>query len=316
MTPTIDDPDIDVELENLSYSYGGETRAVDAVSLRVRRGEIHALLGTNGAGKTTTLEMIQGTRRPTSGDVRVLGQNPGRRGRTGRALRRKTGFMLQESGFIPELTPGETLRVWQRISSRTDSPRRLLERVGLTRRADVAVSQLSGGEKRRLDVALTIWGRPRLVVLDEPTTGLDPESRLDFWALVRGLRDEGTTVILTTHYLDEAEALCDRVAIMHEGSIALAGTLAELTTSYPATIDVSVPMTAREGIPELAGTVSCTGQGPDQRLRVATHDLQRDLTVLMRWADDGDVPLRALHAQPATLESLFLSVTNRGREAA
>lgn len=300
--PTVSDGD--VHATDLCFDYG-DHRAVDRVSLHARAGEVFALLGTNGAGKTTTLELLQGYRTPASGTVRVLGQDPARQGRR---LRRRTGFMLQEAGFLPGLTTGEALRLWQRISSRADDPGTLLRRVELSHRADIPVDQLSGGEKRRLDVALAIWGRPDLIVLDEPTTGLDPESRATLWALVRELRDAGTTVLLTTHYLEEAEGLADRIAIMHEGRVALSGGIGEVLDSHPSTIAADLPEHAVERLPDFRGETTTRRRGAFVRLEVATYDLQPDLTALMTWAHRENVDLTGLRAQSATLDSLFHSV--------
>lgn len=308
--PTVSDGDI--HATDLSFDYG-EHRAVDRVSLHARAGEVFALLGTNGAGKTTTLELLQGYRTPASGTVRVLGHDPARQGRR---LRRRTGFMLQEAGLIPGLTAVEALRLWQRISSRVDDPDTLLKRVELSHRADMPVDQLSGGEKRRLDVALTIWGRPDLIVLDEPTTGLDPESRTTLWDLVRELRDAGTTVLLTTHYLEEAEGLADRIAIMHDGRVALAGAIGEVLDSHPSTVAADLPEHAAGRLPDFRGRATTRHRGAFVRLEIATFDLQPDLTALMAWAHRENVDLSGLRAQAATLDSLFHAVraeTNGGQ---
>ncbi len=288
-----------IEVSGLRYSYG-EYAAVDGIDFTVARGEVFALLGTNGAGKTTTLEIVEGFRTPSAGSVRVLGHDP-HRDRV--ALARSMGVMLQESGFVGELTVAETLAMWQGLSSRSDSPAALLERVALDHRAGVAVEQLSGGERRRLDVALAIWGRPSLVVLDEPSTGLDPESRQRVWTLVEDLAATGTTVLLTTHYLEEAEALADRVAIMHAGRIRVAGTLAEVLASRPARISAVLPpgfpaLPGFSGTPKLAGTT----------LVVETGAVQADLGVLLGWASSHGLVLDGLTATQASLQEVFLDL--------
>jgi len=293
-----------IEVSGLRYSYGDYT-AVDGIDFTVGAGEVFALLGTNGAGKTTTLEIVEGFRAPDGGVVRVLGRDPF----TDRAaLAPQVGVMLQESGFIGELTVAETLSLWQGLSSRPDDPAALLARLELAHRADVAVEQLSGGERRRLDVALAIWGRPRLVVLDEPTTGLDPESRQRVWALVADLAAGGATVLLTTHYLEEAEALADRVAIMHSGVLRIAGTLDEVLASRPARISATLPPDCPL-LPTFSGRFTISNGA----LEVTTGALQDDLAVLLDWAGRHGIRLDSLSATPASLQEVFLELATVGQ---
>lgn len=295
-----------VEVDGLCYSYGS-FQAVKDVTLRAGRGEVFALLGTNGAGKTTSLELIQGYRRPDGGHVRVLGLDPFR---DRRDLRRRTGFMLQEAGFLTEMTVREMTHLWSSISGRVDDVDSVLERVELSHRAEVRLDKLSGGEKRRLDIALAVWGSPELVVLDEPTTGLDPESRRRLWSLVDELRSNGSTIILTTHYLEEAESLADSLAIMHQGRVAVAGTKREVLASYPATITARLPDTEADRLPGLSAvpTVERYTDGSEASLRIETSTLQTDLTLLLNWAERERVTLTDLHAQAATLENLFHAI--------
>lgn len=288
-----------IEVTGLTHSYG-DVVAVDGIGFTVAEGEVFALLGTNGAGKTTTLEIIEGFLRPSAGTVRVLGRDP-RTERT--ALAASIGVLPQESGLIGELTVAETVSLWQRLSSRPDSPAELLDRLALTHRADVAAERLSGGERRRLDIALALWGRPRLVVLDEPTSGLDPESRQRVWALVEDLAATGTTVLLTTHYLEEAEALADRVAIMHAGRVRVQGTLTDVLASRPARITATLP-SVPPALPGFAGTAVVAGTG----LTVETGAMQQDLLTLLTWADRHAVPLGELTATPASLQEVFLGL--------
>ncbi|GAB1516365.1 ABC transporter ATP-binding protein [Actinophytocola sp. KF-1] len=288
-----------IEVSGLRHAYG-DVVAVDGIDFHVAEGEVFALLGTNGAGKTTTLEIIEGFLRPAAGAVRVLGHDPYTE-RT--ALAPSMGVLPQESGLIGELTVAETMSLWQRLSSRADSPAGLVARLALAHRADVAVDRLSGGERRRLDVALAVWGRPRLLVLDEPTTGLDPESRQRVWALVEDLAATGTTVLLTTHYLEEAEALADRVAIMHAGRVRVAGTMSEVLASRPARITAALPAGAPE-LPALAGTAVVTGG----KLSMETEALQEDLLALLLWADRNAVRLDGLNATQASLQEVFLAL--------
>jgi ABC-2 type transport system ATP-binding protein len=223
-------PDPVATCRDLRFSYGS-AQVVDGVDLDVRRGELFALLGTNGAGKTTTMELLLGHRRPTGGTVRVLGRDP-RRDR--RLLAADVGVMLQEGGCAPELTVAETVRLWLRLRRRRLVVRTadaLLDEVQLHHRAAVRVRQLSGGERRRLDLAVALCGEPQVLLLDEPTSGLDPQSRAHTWAVLRERLRRGVTVVLSTHYLEEAEALADRVAIMHAGRVAAIGTVTEVRES-------------------------------------------------------------------------------------
>ncbi|MHA6797137.1 ABC transporter ATP-binding protein [Pseudonocardia bannensis] len=292
-----------IEVRDLHVHYG-DFEAVRGIDLEVRRGEIFALLGTNGAGKTTTLEVLEGFGQRSGGSVRVLGLDPAtQRG----ALRERMGVQLQEGGFVDELTVAETLRLWQRMVDRTDRPERLLERFELTARRDVAVGKLSGGEKRRLDLAMAVWGSPELVILDEPTTGLDPESRRRTWDAIQELQEAGRTVVLTTHYLEEAEALADRVAIMHAGRVAVQGSLGEILASRPAGFSAIVPGGAGE-LPAVSGTVEREPVDDGTRIRVRTTELQRDLTGFLGWAADRGMRLTELRAAPASLAEIYHAV--------
>src|SRR4051812_3900237 len=212
-----------IEVTDLRRGYGGGGGGFEGGGggpFLVGRGGLFAPAGTNGAGKTSTVELIEGLAPPAGGHVRVLGHDPYTERR---AVRPRIGVMLQEGGFPAELTVAETVRMWAGCTSGARPVGEALEMVGLTGRGKVRVKQLSGGEKRRLDLALALLGRPEVLFLDEPTTGLDAEGRRETWELVRRLRADGTTVLLTTHYLEEAESLADRLAILHEGRIAAEG---------------------------------------------------------------------------------------------
>lgn len=297
-----------IEVQDLRFSYGDHL-AVHGVTLRVERGEIYALLGTNGAGKTTTLELIQGFRQADSGVIRVLGADP--RAELG-MIRRRTGAMLQEAGFFPELTVLATMRLWSDLSSRRDDVDTVIDRVGLAHKRDTRVQSLSGGERRRLDLATTIWGDPDLIILDEPTTGLDPASRRTLWSLVRELRDAGTTVVLTTHQLEEAENLADRVAIMHQGRVAVAGTLDEVLATEPArvTFDVLPRLGVSWLIPPPEG-VSIEHRevrrphGTRFEVQVTGTAPVRDLRWVLDTSHHAGVQLERLRANPASLEEVF-----------
>ncbi|MFG2831878.1 ABC transporter ATP-binding protein [Streptomyces sp. NPDC048434] len=280
--------------------------AVSGIDFTVDRGELFALLGTNGAGKTSTLELLEGLAAPTSGRVRVLGHDPFReRGK----VRPRIGVMLQEGGFPSELTPAETLRMWAGCTSGARQIAEVLGTVGLDRRRDVRVKQLSGGERRRLDLALALLGRPEVLFLDEPTTGLDTEARHATWELVRELRDSGTTVVLTTHYLEEAEELADRLAILHDGRIAAAGHVAEVVAAHPAHLSFELPDGFHLGdLPPLGelGVIGHETAGRTVRLR--TDELQRAATGVLVWAQEKGITLRGLDVRSASLEEAFLHI--------
>ncbi|CAL9278603.1 ABC transporter ATP-binding protein [Streptomyces sp. SudanB91_2054] len=300
-----------IEVVDLRRAYQGGFEAVRGITFEVGHGEVFALLGTNGAGKTSTVELLEGLAPPTAGRVTVLGHDPHRERA---AVRPRTGVMLQEGGFPSELTVAETARLWAGCTSGARPPREALARVGLEGRAKVRVKQLSGGERRRLDLALALLGHPEVLFLDEPTTGLDVEARRDTWDLVRSLSDDGTTVLLTTHYLEEAEALADRLAVLHEGRIAAAGTPGEVTASQPARISFALPEGyGPDDLPPLIewGVVGHGTEGGVVHLR--SHDLQRSATRLLRWAAEAGIELRGLDLRSASLEEAFLGIA---REAA
>lgn len=285
-----------IDVDGLSLSYG-DFEAVKNISFEVRSGELYALLGTNGAGKTSALEVIEGHRPPTSGSVRVLGNDP----RDRKATRPRMGIMLQESGFSPDLTVRETVRLIGGLSHRTDRVDRVLGVVGLTHKVTTLVSQLSGGEKRRLDFATAVYGAPELVVLDEPTTGLDIQSRDALWDAVDRLRDDGSTVVLTTHYLEEAQERADRIGLMHQGRFYREGTVGELTGALPAVIHVRLP----DGAPAPPLTITRTEHGA---ARIETVDLAGDLRTLLNWAHSQSVTLTGLEAGPTRLDDVFRAI--------
>jgi ABC-2 type transport system ATP-binding protein len=231
------DSDIVVRADGLRKKYGDVT-ALAGVDLGIRHGEVFALLGPNGAGKTTTVEILEGYRHRDGGTMTVLGEDPQR---AGRAWRARIGIVPQQAfpAEAAELTVREMVRHFAAFYPRPRDPGEVIELVGLTEKAQSRIHQLSGGQVRRLDVALGIIGGPELLFLDEPTTGFDPEARRNFWDLIRALRAAGTTILLTTHYLDEAEALADRVAVISGGRIVETGTPANLGGRATATATVS-----------------------------------------------------------------------------
>ena len=292
-----------VSVRGLVRSYGS-VRAVDGVSFEVDAGEVFALLGPNGAGKTTTIEILEGFRERDAGDVRVLGIDPGDR-RSGRLLRSQLGVVLQELAVEPFLSVRQVL---ERNAGYYPAPRpvgEVIELIGLAEKADAKVKSLSGGQQRRLDVGLGIVGNPALLFLDEPTTGLDPAGRRTSWELVRRLAVEGTTVILTTHYMEEAEALADQVAIIASGKIVAHGPPASLggRDQGAATIRFQLPA----GVTAADLPVAVVGDGPSVELRT-----DRELVALYeltRWALEHEVRLTGLTVSRHTLEDVYLQLT-------
>ena len=216
-----------IEVKGLKKSYG-QVHAVRGVDLAIAQGEIFALLGPNGAGKTTTVEILEGFRNRDAGEVSVLGFDPQARGRAAREWRNRIGIVLQSVADAGDLSVVETIKHFSGYYSNPRNVDEVIASVGLEEKADALIRTLSGGQRRRLDVALGIIGSPELLFLDEPTTGFDPEARRAFWALIQNLRGTGTTIVLTTHNLDEAEALADRVAVINNGEIIEISTPADL----------------------------------------------------------------------------------------
>lgn len=282
----------------------GETRAVDDVSFTVASGEFFGLLGPNGAGKTTTLEMIEGLRKPQAGTVTVDGQEPWRRNP---ALQRRMGVQLQSSSFFERLTAREQLDTFGDLYGvpvgRTDE---LLEQVGLEDKADERTEDLSGGQKQRLSIACALVHEPDVVFFDEPTAALDPQARRNLWDVLRKLNDSGRTVVLTTHYMDEAEALCDRVAIMDAGKILELDSPAALVRGLDAPVRISVaPGTLTVDEARALSGDDAVRDG-DSALTITTRDPARILSELAaRNALDG------LSVKGASLEDVFLDLTGR-----
>src|SRR5689334_14677893 len=291
----------------------GTTLAVDGLSFEVARGEVFGLLGPNGAGKTTTVETLEGYRAPDRGAVRVLGLDPVREAAQ---LRPRIGVMLQEGGLYPGLRPLELLRLFAAYYDDPESPEALLETVGLADSSRTLVRRMSGGQRQRLSLACALIGRPEVVFLDEPTAGMDPHARATTWQLVRDLRDRGVTVLLTTHAMDEAEHLCDRVAIIAGGKLAALGTPSELTRHaaadeiwFAAAPDIDTAALARalgvgaeDVIEERAGEYLVRASGTPARVA--------DLACFLR---DHDIALAALQSGRRSLEEVFLQITAEER---
>ncbi len=301
----IQEHDVAVQVRGLRRVYGRGPDAFEAVAgvdLDVPTGSITALLGTNGAGKTSALEVIEGLAPATEGLVRVLGLDPiADRDR----VRRRMGVLLQRSGFSGDLTVRETLELWAATLTAPRPVGEMLALLALEDRADVRMRALSGGETRRVDLACTLMGGHELVILDEPTTGLDPESRRDVWRVLLELRADGATILVTTHYLEEAETLADRLEIMHAGRIVRSGTPTEIAAGHPSTISFA----ERRDVPDDLAGVRHVDHG-NGRTTLETDALQRSLGELLAWADADGIELEDLDARSPSLESVFLSIAD------
>lgn len=300
-----------VEAEDLEKHYGS-VHALQGLSLRVETGEVFGLLGPNGAGKTTAVEILEGYRRPDAGHARVLGLDPLS---DGSELRPRIGVMLQDGGLYPGLRPLETLKSFAAFYDDPEDPEQLIALVGLDDVRPVPVRRLSGGQQQRLALALALIGRPSLVFLDEPTAGMDPHARATTWDLVRGLRDRGVTVLLTTHAMDEAEHLCDRVAIIDHGRVVAQGSPSELTSAGHVE-DVQFSAAPNLSCAELAAALKLPA-GAVREVRPGEYELDAEgtpalLAELTAWLRDRDVRLGELRAGRRSLEEVFLRVTQSG----
>jgi ABC-2 type transport system ATP-binding protein len=307
--PAADGPAI--EIRGLVKRYG-RTVAVDGLDLSVDRGQTLALLGPNGAGKTTTVECCEGYRRPDEGEVRVLGLDPRR---DASSLRPRVGLMLQEGGVYPVARPAEVLRLFAAYHRDPLDPDDLLDRVGLTDAARTRFRDLSGGQKQRLSLALAVVGRPEVVFLDEPTAGLDPAARRATWAHVRELQADGVTIVLTTHLLDEAEELADRVAIVDRGRLVALGTPDELTHGGHDELEFSArPGLDRDDLAAAVGAAVLETRPGRYVVRAAATPGR--VAALARWLEAGDVALGELKAGKRSLEDVFLRLTSEDSDAA
>ncbi len=304
----IESPDIMVDVRNLVKSYNHKT-AVNDVSFTVKQGEIFGVLGPNGAGKTTTLEMIEGIRIPDSGTSILAGLDIRRQKR---AVQRLIGVQLQATTLFPELTLLETLRFFSSLYPKAIDPRQLLSDVGLEEKARDHPQNLSGGQRQRLALALALVNDPKVIFLDEPTAGLDPQSRRMLWDIVLKLREQGKTILITTHYMDEAQILCDRIAIMDGGQIIALDTSAGLINRLgaQATIDCRLDGKATSSdIRELPGVTGV--RHANERFMVYTTAMQPTLEALLTYAAQSSIPMTDLQVRTPSLEDVFLDLTGR-----
>lgn len=290
----------------------GDVTAVDGLDLTVERGETFGLLGPNGAGKTTTVEILEGLLSPTAGEVEVLG---GTWQRDEALLRPRIGITLQETHFPEKARVREVLQLFRSFYPSGPAPERAMEIVALTEKAEAYVKNLSGGQRQRLSVACALVGEPEVLFLDEPTTGLDPQSRRSIWEVIGRFRDAGGTVLLTTHYMEEAERLCDRVAIVDRGRVIALGTPSRLVAELGA--DDVVELTCAASPPEavlrtlegLAGVRAVRGH--DTTLRLIAVDLHRTLPAILEALRGAGVAFDDLRTHHATLEDVFVARTGR-----
>ncbi len=297
-----------VEVESLVKRYGGVT-VVDGLSFSISRGEVFALLGPNGAGKTTTVEILEGYRVQDGGTVEVLGQNP----RNSRTLKQRIGIMPQQSALYPNIQVMEALRLFCRYYGDCTRPEALLHRVNLEGKERARFKTLSGGEKQRLSLALVLAGEPELVFLDEPTAGMDPQARQTTWEVIKDLRATGVTVLLTTHYLEDAQRLADRVAIIEHGRLLTMATPSELIGRTGGVVRFTAASgLAVDEIVALPGIQNAREERPGS-YAVESTDPDEALIDVAIWARATQVRVRDLRVERATLEEVFLQLTGEGQ---
>jgi ABC-2 type transport system ATP-binding protein len=302
-------PDYVIRVENLSKSYGNVSAVVD-LSFSVEKGEIFGFLGPNGAGKTTTLSILEGLRKSDAGQVTVLGMDVNT---SAKSIKRRIGVQLQSTSLLPNLTVSEQVRLFARLYGCQPGHSEimlLLQQVGLTQKTSVLPGNLSGGQQQRLSLALALINQPEIVFLDEPTTGLDPQSRRVLWEIVGELRNQGKTIVLTTHYMEEAEALCDRVGIIDRGRLVALDTPGALINSLAGVSSITtsayVPLADVQSLPYV-NNVKRNGTS----LHLQTDDVVMTLRTILDLAEQHAVNLNDLHIKQPTLEDVFLNLTGR-----
>jgi ABC-2 type transport system ATP-binding protein len=307
MLPTAPNADTDaVVAHDLRHRYGA-VESVRGVELRIARGEIFALLGPNGAGKTTTLQILEGLRRRSGGEVEVLGSDPQL---GGRSWRDRIGVVPQDSHPEPDLTVRECLSLYAGYYARPRPVDDTLADIGLADLAGRRAEQLSGGQRRRLDVAIALIGDPELLFLDEPTTGFDPAARREMWDVVAALRSRGTTILLTTHYMEEAERLADRIAVIADGRIVSLGTPGSLGRRRSMAAEISFTPPAGLDVAALPDRLGAEGPDADGKVRAHHENVLDALSALTSWAIERNVDLPDLEVRRPTLEDVYLELTN------
>jgi ABC-2 type transport system ATP-binding protein len=293
-----------IEVRDLRMKYGA-VEAVRGIDLEVATGEVFGFLGPNGAGKTTTIEILEGYRSRTGGDVSVLGVDPAR---ATRAWRDRLGLVLQSCELDPLLTVRETLSLFAGFYSHPRPVGEVIDLVGLADKRDARIGRLSGGQRRRADVGVALIGDPELVFLDEPTTGFDPAARREAWSMIEGLKALGKTVFLTTHYMDEAQHLADRVAILRAGTIVALGRPDELGEGLRAETIVTFRDLQAADLETLRAHVDATAEMAGDVTTIRTADAPATLRRLLAWADERRVALEHLEVRRPDLEDIFLEL--------
>ena len=297
-----------IEVRDLRKAYG-DLQAVAGVSFDVAQGEVFGMLGPNGAGKTTTVEILEGLRLRDSGDVSVLDLDPAT---SGREFKRLVGVQLQQVALYPRLRVHEVISLFGSFYEQRAATDDLIALMGLEDRRDARIAELSGGQAQRLSVALAVVNKPRLVFLDEPSTGMDPQARRNLWDTIEGFKADGMTVVLTTHYMEEAERLCDRVAVMDHGRIiALDSPRALVLANFE---EDAIEFVSNDGLTAddlsgLAAVASAASQGSAHS--IFSSDIPRTMGSLLALAQDRGVPLEGMRVRHATLEDVFLKLTGR-----
>lgn len=312
------DAAVAISVEGLVKRYGTLT-AVNQVSFTVRRGETFGLLGPNGAGKTTTLEIIEGLRQADEGRVMVAGIDVKAQPRQARSI---MGIQLQDAGLFDKLTVAETIRLFSTFHRKQVPVKSLIQRLQLQEKANSFVHTLSGGQRQRLSIALALVNDPQVVFLDEPTTGLDPQARRHLWEIIRSIRDDGRTIVLTTHYMEEAEVLCDRVAIVDHGELIALDTPGQLIRRYAPGVkvfvapaddvadraDASAWVASLRTLPGVHDVVDGNGQ---EETVVYTNAFEETIDALLKLGKNGDIRYRSLRVEASNLEDVFLTLTGR-----
>lgn len=297
-----------IEVENLNKRYG-RVCAADEVSFTTSLGEVMGLLGPNGAGKTTTVEILEGLREPDSGSVRVLGLDVRLHSRE---IKQRIGLQLQSTSFFQRLTVRETLALFGSFFKRSSPAERLVEKVGLQEKMNTCTGELSGGQRQRLAVALALVNDPEIIFLDEPTTGLDPQARRALWQVIESLRSDGKCILLTTHYMEEAERLCDRVAVMDRGKIIACGSPRQLIrqnfehTALEFATPSNIPLDDLRRLPHVESMSAKNGT-----TTLYSSQTTRTIEALTRISGAHDAELESFTVRRATLEDVFLKLTGR-----
>lgn len=297
-----------IEVKNLKKSYG-RFKALKGIDIELYKGEIFGFLGPNGAGKTTTLEILEGLRRPSGGKMWFFGKEI--HGDVPPEIKEKIGVVLQETRFLDHLKVKEILELFASFFKRSLNIKDVLRAVELEEKENTYSESLSGGQKQRLAIAVSIINDPELVFLDEPTTGLDPQSRESIWDLIEELKSSGKTIFLTTHYMEEAQQLCDRVAIIDHGQIIELGTPAELISKYggKSEVDFECSPTPTTAVLNALGENLIVS---DDHFRIITQNLTKTLEALVLWSKKFDISLTNIFLIEPTLEDVFLKLTGRG----